>query len=192
MLTTSLEIGGIVVKHWLFCLLLAMTLWILPGAARAEVLTPELVRLQVVAQSDSPEDQALKLLVRNGVLDFAQLEFADANNAEEAYIIACRKQSQIEDIARQIVSDSDRNCEVQVDVGEFEFPDRIYGGVLVPAGTYRAVRVTLGEGAGHNWWCVLYPTLCRIDEAALQDDDTLTFYSHTLRFLERLFGGDAA
>lgn len=179
-------------KHWLFCILLAMLLWVLPAAAQAEVLTPELVRLQVVAKSDSEADQALKLRVRDGILERAQQIFTQAENADDAYVLAHQNRSEFERIARRIVSDAGADCEIRVDVGEFDFPDRIYGGVAVPAGTYRALRVTLGDGEGHNWWCVLYPTLCRIDESALQEDGTITFYSHTLRFLEKLFGGDVA
>lgn len=179
-------------KHWLFCILLAMMLCILPAAAQAEVLTPDLVRLQVVAESDSEADQALKLQVRDGILERAQQIFAQAENADDAYVLAHQNCGEFERIAREIVSDAGADCEICVEVGEFDFPDRIYGGVLVPAGTYRALRVTLGAGEGHNWWCVLYPTLCHIDESALQEDGTITFYSHTLRFLEKLFGGDFA
>lgn len=179
-------------KHRLICILLAVALWALPVCAQAEVLTPELFRLQVVARSDSEEDQALKLQVRDAMVALSTEMFAQAGDATEAYRLARQNRRGFEQAAAQVLSDASVDYEICVEVGEFEFPDRIYGGVAVPAGTYRALRVTLGEGTGHNWWCVLYPTLCRIDESALEEDGTITFYSCTLDFLEQLFGGDAA
>lgn len=180
-------------KHRFFCGILAVVLCFAGvESACAEVLTPELIRLQVVAESDDPEAQRLKLAVRDGVLEAAQALLSEADSADEAWQLALANPVAFEDAARQVVEDSGQLCEIRVELGEFDFPDRIYGGVLVPAGQYRALRVTLGEGKGHNWWCVLYPTLCRIDESALEDDGTITFYSDTLRLLERLFGGEAA
>ncbi len=180
-------------KHRFFCGILALTLgifWIEP--ARAEVLTPELVRLQVVADSDDPEAQRLKLAVRDGVLEAARELLSEAESADEAWLLAFENRVEFDRAAKRVVESAGMDCDVCVEVGEFDFPDRIYGGVCVPAGRYRALRVTLGKGEGHNWWCVLYPELCRIDESALQDDGSITFYSDTLRLLERLFGGDAA
>lgn len=179
-------------KHRFFCILLAAVLWLLPVSAQAEVLTPDLFRLQVVAESDSEADQALKLQVRDAVIALSNEMFDGARDATDAYCIAKRNRREFERAALQVLSDAGVECEICVEVGEFDFPDRIYGGVVVPAGEYRALRITLGEGAGHNWWCVLYPTLCRIDESALQEDGSITFYSNTLDFLERLFGGDLA
>ena len=78
-----------------------------------------------------------------------------------------------------------------VETGVFAFPDRIYGELFVPAGDYRALRVTLGEGEGHNWWCVLYPSLCVLDETAYYAGEVppIEFYSSVGRFLSDLFGG---
>ena len=180
-------------KHRFFCGILAIALCIFgAGAACAEVLTPELIRLQVVAESDDPEAQRLKLAVRDGVLEAAQTLLSEAESADEAWQLALANPVAFDVAARQVVEGAGQCCDIRVELGEFDFPDRIYGGVLVPAGSYRALRVTLGEGKGHNWWCVLYPALCRIDESALEDDGTITFYSDTLRLLERLFGGEAA
>ena len=83
--------------------------------------------------------------------------------------------------------------EVTVETGAFAFPDRVYGALFVPAGDYRALRVTLGEGGGHNWWCVLYPSLCVVDEAAYYagEEAPIEFYSSVGRFLRDLFGGQA-
>jgi aminoglycoside 6'-N-acetyltransferase I len=75
---------------------------------------------------------------------------------------------------------------VQVVTGEFEFPDRVYGDELVPAGVYRAVRVILGEGQGHNWWCVVYPSMCLPDD--MPPGTEVTFYSSIGEWLSNLFG----
>lgn len=173
-------------KHWLFCLILSAVMWVIPMRAQAAVVTPELFRLQVVAESDSEADQDMKLQVRNAVLVLAEQLFADAQSAEEAAKIAQRHLLSFERAAKVVVPN---DCRVRVEVGEFVFPDRIYGGVCVPAGEYSALRITLGAGQGHNWWCVLYPTLCGVDESNVNADGTITFYSHTLEFLKKLFGG---
>ena len=175
-------------KHRLFCLFLSLALWALPVGAQAAVVTPELFRLQVVAASDSAEDQAAKLAVRNAVVALAQEMFADVESAAEAMALAKRELIRF----RTEAIGAAQGYPIRVEIGEFDFPDRIYGTALVPAGAYGALRITLGAGEGHNWWCVLYPTLCGIDESAVNPDGTITFYSETLEFLKRLFGGDEA
>ena len=179
-------------KHWLFCLLLAALLWILPSAAQAEVIAPEILRLQVIANSNEAEDQMLKLQVRDAVLREAQEIFAEATSAERACELARQNQLRLTHIARQIVSKAGMAWDVNVEIGEFYFQDRICNGVMVPSGSYRTLRITLGAGEGRNWWCVLYPSLCGIDFETPVGDNAITFYSSTLRFLEKLFGGDFA
>lgn len=180
-------------KHWFFCGILALLL----GFARipsvhAEILTPELVRLQVVADSDDAEAQQLKLKVRDAMVEAANDLLKDAQSADEAWALVCANQPEFLLAAQAVVESAGMDCSIQVEAGEFDFPDRYYGGVWVPAGEYRGLRIVLGAGEGHNWWCVLYPSLCRIDESALEEDGSITFYSDTLRMLERLFGGEAA
>ena len=168
-----------------FTVLLAATL--LMGGARAATL-PNMVRLQVVAASDSAEDQTLKLELRDACLRAAEVCLAGAADADDAYAHLCAHlddfQRAVEARARALGYAGTLRCEA----GAFAFPDRVYGKLRVPAGTYRALRVTIGAGAGHNWWCVLYPSLCLLDESALGGDprDILDW----LR--ARLFGGDAA
>ncbi len=144
------------------CALLAAAL--LFGCAAAQAL-PDLVRLHVVAADDSPEAQNLKLELRDTCLRCAEVCLGDAADADEAYR---RLEEHLDDFeaacaarARELGYDG----EVRAETGTFDFPDRTYGALTVPAGEYRALRVTIGAGAGHNWWCVLYPSLCVIDEA---------------------------
>lgn len=169
-------------KHRLFCLFLSLLLALLPVSAGA---SPDLFRLQVIAHSDSPADQQIKLQVRDEILRLSQSLFGSAESAEEACLLAQQHAGAFREAAEAI---ADRP--VMIETGTFDFPDRIYGGVRVPAGAYEALRVTIGRGRGHNWWCVLYPTLCAIDETQNSGDGTVTFYSQTLRLLEKMFGGD--
>ena len=172
-------------KHRLFCLFLIVALCLAPCGATAAPVTPALFRLQVVANSDSPKDQALKLCVRNEIIQLAQALFADIGSAQEACDRAMRYRHRFQTAAQQVAGDET----VRVEVGEFDFPERIYSGVRVPAGRYNALKVTLGRGEGHNWWCVLYPTLCGVDESSIGEDGRITFYSQTLQWLRSLFGG---
>lgn len=164
-----------------FCALLAAVL--LSSGAFADAL-PGLVRLQVVARSDSRADQALKLQIRDVCLDCARICVSGAPDAETAYMRL-----------RQHIPDFQSACEakaqslgykgnVRAEAGVFAFPDRIYGRARVPAGEYPALRVTIGEGEGRNWWCVLYPDLCSLDESARSIGDVIAW-------LRRRLGGDA-
>ena len=146
----------------ILCALLGLVL--LCGCASAQA-QPELVRLHVVAADDSPQAQALKLELRDVCLRCAEVCLSDAKDADEAYR---RLEVHLKDCeaaciarARELGFDG----EIRAETGTFDFPDRIYGAAKVPAGEYRALRVTIGAGEGHNWWCVLYPSLCALDEA---------------------------
>ncbi len=183
-------------------LALVLTSALLCGGARAEnasVTTglpgdtaglPGLVRLQVVAESDSPEAQALKLALRDTCLRAAEVCLSDAPDADAAYARLTNHlddfQSAVESRARALGYAGLIHCET----GTFDFPDRIYGRLLVPAGRYRALRVTIGAGRGHNWWCVLYPSLCLLNEADAAGALDIKAALDWLR--RRLFGGDAA
>ena len=161
---------------------------LLCGGARAAAL-PDLVRLQVVAESDDPEAQALKLELRDTCLRAAEVCLSDAPDADAAY---ARLTAHLDDFqAACEVRARELGCEAEVraEVGVFDFPDRIYGELFVPAGEYRALRVTVGAGEGHNWWCVLYPSLCVLNEA---DAAGKSDAAGILNWLRVRWGGDAA
>lgn len=153
----------------LFCALVAVTL--ICCSAFAE--DAQLVRLHVVAADDGPEAQALKLQLRDTCLRCAEICIGDAPDADAAYLRLqdhlADFQAACEDRARELGYDGS----ITAEAGVFPFPDRVYGGVLVPAGNYRALKITIGEGEGHNWWCILYPTLCMFDESAGDDPDSI-------------------
>lgn len=150
----------------LFCALMAVVL--LCGGAFAQDIPEDmknLVRLHVIAADDSPEAQALKLQLRDTCLRCAEICLGDAPDADTAYM---RLQDHLADF-RSACEDRARELgytgSITVEAGVFAFPHRVYGNTPVPAGDYRALRITIGEGEGRNWWCILYPTLCIFDES---------------------------
>jgi len=164
----------------LFCALAAVLL--LCGGANCEDM-PDLVRLHVVAADNSPEAQALKLELRDTCLKCAGICLDGAPDANAAYM---RLEQHLDDF-RRACEDRARELgyegSISAQAGVFDFPHRIYGRLSVPAGQYRALRITIGEGEGRNWWCVLYPGLCTLDEAAMENPGSI------LAWLRARFGG---
>jgi len=127
--------------------------------------TTNLIRLHIMANSDSPEDQELKLAIRDAVLSEVKGYLAHAGTKQEVWQILSGSLKRIEDAARDAISAHGESYDVKVELGTFAFPSCSYGDLNVPAGDYDAVRVILGSGTGQNWWCVLFPPLCFIELA---------------------------
>lgn len=119
-------------------------------------------RLHIIANSDSAADQALKLQVRDGVVAYLTPLLAEAETREQAEEIVVASLAQLEALAAGITADFGYGAKAEV--GRFDFPAKRYGEIYLPAGEYQALRLRLGEAAGHNWWCVLFPPLCFVDE----------------------------
>ena len=131
-------------------------------AGAQEKLADEVFRFHVLANSDSKADQELKLKVRDGILLYMKsLEQAGCRQNVKAW--ASNHLSEIEQVASDIICAEGYAYPVTAKVVKCYFPDRRYGQVLFPKGYYEALRVEIGEAAGHNWWCVLYPSLCFTD-----------------------------
>lgn len=131
-------------------------------AGAQEKLADEVFRFHVLANSDSEEDQELKLKVRDGILSYMKsLEQVTSRQSVKTW--ASNHLSEIEQAASKIISEEGYDYQVTAKVAKCYFPDRRYGQVLFPKGYYEALRVEIGEAAGHNWWCVLYPSLCFTD-----------------------------
>ena len=112
----------------------------------------------MVASGDTGYEQAVKLAVRDACLAKAREVAAGCEDADEAYATLNANLAAFQTAATIAAQGMGFDGDVTVETGMFAFPDRVYGALLVPAGDYRALRVTLGEGGGHNWWCVLYPS----------------------------------
>ena len=142
-----------------------------PFAAACGQLPRDVVRLHVVANSNGAEDQAVKLLVRDAVLEEAARWYQGAGSMEEASSQLCTHLQSIAGAARQVLGEQGVGYSATAQMTEMYFPTRDYGDFRLPAGRYRTLRVTLGEGAGKNWWCVMYPAMCI--PLASQPADTL-------------------
>lgn len=121
-----------------------------------------LVRLHILANSDSAFDQAIKLKTRDGLIAEARRLFINIRNTNDAFKLAAVKKRSLAALAAKIVKEAGADYGATVQVGTYAFPIRTYPFGALPAGEYRAVRVVLGRGKGHNWWCVLFPPLCFI------------------------------
>ena len=150
-------------KIWEIALLLGVAVCLLSGAKALHTqdeLADKVVRLHVLANSDSEEDQALKLQVRDAVLDRAEALLAQTVSREEAEGKLRGQLLEFERLAEAVVRDSGYDYEVTAELADTEFPTREYEGFTLPAGEYLALRILIGEAAGRNWWCVVFPPLC--------------------------------
>lgn len=126
-------------------------------------LSQAVFRLHVLANSDSDEDQTLKLKVRDGLLDYMNTICSNCSTKDEAISIATNHQNDFQQIAEHIIESNGYNYPVKINIGNFYFPTKNYGDISLPAGPYDALRVEIGEAKGKNWWCVMFPSLCFID-----------------------------
>ncbi len=128
-----------------------------------EMIPDEAIRLRILANSDLEADQAVKRLIRDEVNKEITLWVEDLTSLDEARAIISSNIPKIEEIAERIIAEKGLDQAVSVKFGKAEFPTKLYGQYLYPAGEYEAIVVTLGEGEGANWWCVLFPPLCFLD-----------------------------
>lgn len=131
-----------------------------PFAASSERLPESVIRLHVVANSDSAEDQEIKLKVRDAVLKEASKWYSGAQSMEEANSVLCTHLESINEAAEKVLRENGKEAEVISTVTDMYFDTRDYGDFTLPAGKYRTLCITLGEGEGKNWWCVVFPALC--------------------------------
>ncbi len=127
---------------------------------RCTEVRESVVRLHILANSDSEEDQALKLKVRDAVVEAAAGWLDGAQNADEALALAEQRLPALKEVAQQTVTDAGYDYPVDATLCTMYFTTRQYDTVTLPAGVYEAVRFTIGRGEGKNWWCVVYPPLC--------------------------------
>ena len=125
-----------------------------------EKIYESVVRLHVLANSDSDEDQALKLRVRDAILSYVSPLVIDSKSREEAIEILGGELEEIKKVAQEIVDESGYDYPVEVTLTLEEYPMRNYEAMSFPSGEYVSLRVLIGEAEGQNWWCVLFPPLC--------------------------------
>lgn len=134
------------------------------GDAKEAYTDGNLIRLHVVANSNSVRDQEVKLEVRDAILASTRELFKDAKNGDEARSIILANLNYIESVAEDTLRAKGIYDRAKAEYGCFPFPVRTYGELTLPEGDYRALKVVIGEGKGENWWCVLFPPLCFNEE----------------------------
>lgn len=148
---------------WESALLLAFALTLTAGvwaSASQASLADRVVRLHVIANSDSDSDQALKLQVRDAVLAQATPLLEDAGSRQEAELVLADHLQELAQAGAEALAQGGCDDPVTVTLSDQWFPTKVYDGFSLPAGNYRALRVVIGDGAGQNWWCVVFPPLC--------------------------------
>ncbi len=130
-------------------------------ASACEDIRNSVLRMHVVANSDSEEDQCLKLKVRDAVLEAGKEYFDNSESAAQAEEKLIPVKDELERVAKKVVEENGYDYDVKVNIGNAYFPTKTYdGNTTLPAGEYEAVNVIIGSGRGHNWWCVMFPPMC--------------------------------
>ena len=133
--------------------------------ADASRIAPYVLRFHILAESNSKTDQELKLKVRDQVLSYIRENAPDHAGKEELASWLLSHKEEVVFKAEQTLADSDCEADVDLNLSHDHFPARTYGNAFFPCGYYDAARITIGKGKGRNWWCVLYPRFCFLDEA---------------------------
>lgn len=132
-------------------------------AKEAMVIPNEAIRLRILANSDLEKDQNIKRLIRDEVNKEITKWVQELTSIEAARNVIKSKLPEIQAIAERVVASEGSNHSVKTEFDKVQFPTKLYGQLLYPAGEYEAILITIGEGKGANWWCVLYPPLCFLD-----------------------------
>lgn len=133
---------------------------LIPFQAECADISDEVFRLHILANSDNEEDQNLKLKVRDRVLEYTETLFKNAGSKEEAESIISDNLQNISNTAYAEVLDNGYDYKVKAEITNMYFTTRYYENYTLPSGMYDALRITIGSGKGHNWWCVMYPSIC--------------------------------
>lgn len=159
---------------------------------QASAVSDSVLRFHVVANSDDARDQELKLLVRDEIARLTDKMFATAQSKEQAIEIAAQNQTEIQTAAKAVLLENGCADDVEVEIKNLFFPTKHYENVTFPAGTYDAIHITIGEGKGKNFWCVMFPALCvpsvSKDNAELlssvlgEEEVQLVTHPYTLKF----------
>lgn len=126
-------------------------------------ISDSVFRLHVIANSDSDEDQNLKYKVRDALLNYMNNICSNCSSKEEAIKTVSEHKDDFKQVALNTIINNGYNYDVNIQIGNFEFPTKQYGDIALPAGFYDALRVEIGKAEGKNWWCVMFPSLCFVD-----------------------------
>lgn len=126
-------------------------------------LSDSVFRLHIIANSDSIDDQNLKLKVRDNIIDYMNTLTENATNKDEVISIVTNNLNKFKEIALNTIKDNGYNYDINIEIGNFYFPTKSYGDISFPSGNYDALKIEIGNAIGQNWWCVLFPHLCFVN-----------------------------
>ena len=142
-------------------------------SAACDDLRQNVLRLHIIANSDSDADQQLKLKIRDEILRETDGLFENSKNLQEAQNTVCDNLKFFEEVANEVIAENGFDYTATASFGTSEFSTRYYDDFTLPAGEYQSLIITLGEAKGKNWWCVVYPTVC-IPAAKGELNDTVS------------------
>lgn len=145
------------------------------GFAAADTVRDGCLRLHILAASDSEKDQNIKLLVRDALLEAGASIFSENDTSEEAAEKILQNEKMLEGVADEVIKLNGMDYTADVYIADEYFETRQYDDVRLPAGTYKACKVVLGEGKGHNWWCIMFPPLC-LPAAVKKDEEVYAVF----------------
>ncbi len=157
-----------------FGLIIAVLLSFARFDALCDDLRDNVFRLHIKAASDSAEDQQLKMMVRDEILKVSEQYFENCSSKESAVEYAKQNIEFFKETAQRVIAENGYDYDVTVKIGDCYFENREYENFTLPAGTYQALNITIGEGKGKNWWCVMFPAVCigasrKLDDAVSHD-----------------------
>lgn len=158
----------------LFLVFVFMFSYIAPFIETSENISNQVFRLHILANSDSTEDQQLKLKVRDEILKKGEKVFASSNSLEETIELCKNNIALFQQTAEQCLKDNGSDHEVKVYVDKEYFNTREYDEITLPSGIYNALKIEIGQGKGHNWWCVMFPAICL---SSVTDDELNKYLS---------------
>lgn len=155
---------AIIISYFIIINVLALVNGDEAKAEDYQVIPDEAIRLRILANSDSKADQKLKNKVRDQVSEEIAEWVEEMDDIEEARKLISSRTDEIQKMAARVIAENDSDQKVKVEYGNnVQFPVKMYGNYVYPAGEYEAVLITIGDGEGANWWCVLFPPLCFLD-----------------------------
>ena len=172
-----------------FATLISILIFPLIFSACADYTTdtaPEILRLHIRANGNGTKDQAVKLLCRDAVTAYLEAELANVTDAETAKKEVKSRLKKLEELCNAVLKREGLSYKSSATVSNQYFPAKTYGNITLPSGYYDAVVITLGEGKGENWWCVVYPPLCYL-EAKSEGGDGFKYKSKIAELFEKYF-----
>lgn len=158
----------------LFLVFMFIFSYIAPFIETSENISDQVFRLHILANSDSAEDQQLKLKVRDEILKKGETVFASSNSLEETIELCKDNIALFQQTAEQCLKDNGSDHDVKVYVDKEYFNTREYDEITLPSGIYNALKIEIGQGKGHNWWCVMFPAICL---SSVTDDELNKYLS---------------